>query len=428
MSTTLTTGKLVLTNTTSNQDATDRLRVTNTVTLFDYSSCFGKRPIKMNELLTGTATSTANNGGYIALRCATGGSGGRGIIQSYEYVPYQAGSSKLLVMTGVMETSGGVTGSISRMGIFDDSTDKTTVIGAGNGHFFQLIGTGNGTGTMSVVERQGNLALNGQTDTIVSQSSWNLDKLNGSGSSGINISTWNNAMVFVIDVQWLGVGRVRFGIYQSGVITYVHQFTHPSIQMPYTQHSKLPVRFELSTSGITLSEMRVMCVSVSSETGYIPASIQQSYITSTSITVQSMLTPILSIKLIEIEPSNRITLVVQSIEILNTSSNSIAWQLLLLPSSSSLIGSAFAIVNSTLTQIDINATAISTTNSFVLASGFVGINQKSTQSTIYNFDSYSNSPIVNSSITGVSRVLCLCASGIGGTAPCYGSITWCEVI
>lgn len=55
---TLTTGKLVLTNTTGNQDAFDRLRVSNPTTLFEIHHVFDKMSRLMDEL---TSSSGASN-------------------------------------------------------------------------------------------------------------------------------------------------------------------------------------------------------------------------------------------------------------------------------------------------------------------------------------------------------------------------------
>jgi hypothetical protein len=48
----LTTGKLVLTNTQGNQDAFDRLRVCNPLTLFEINHTIGKVPFLVDEIVS----------------------------------------------------------------------------------------------------------------------------------------------------------------------------------------------------------------------------------------------------------------------------------------------------------------------------------------------------------------------------------------
>ena len=165
---TLTTGKLVLTNTTSNQDAFDRLRVSNPNTLFEIHHVFGKMGRYIDELTSGTGTSTWRSANaYIEMKVTSSGVG-KVARQSLEYIPYQPGKSRLMLFTGVLDTSGGTSNCTSRIGCFDDTDDKSSVSATGNGLFFELTSTG-----IYVVKR-----LN-DTDTRVLQSSWNFDTFGG---------------------------------------------------------------------------------------------------------------------------------------------------------------------------------------------------------------------------------------------------------
>ena len=449
-SSSLTVGKLVLSNTTSNQDATDRLRITNSIVLYDNNSAFGKQLSNINELLTGTATSQTPipvNISYGTLSCTTIGTISKAVSQSYEYVPYQSGSSKFVVMTGVLEITGGVNGSVSRIGTFDDSADKTVVSGLGNGHFFQLGTTATGTPsnsgtTMNVVERTYSTSTNSvfdiANDHVTPQTSWNIDKFDGKGPSGFTINYWGNAMIFVIDIQWLGVGRVRYGFYINGIIYYVHYITHSglgtpyttAIQQPYTQMAKLPVRYELITNTTTQSipHLRIMCSSVYSENGFIPTNRSTSYLSMTPITLTSSFKPVLSISLPKSEPLNRMTIAISSVDIFNNSaSNSIAWQLVQLSSDVILTGVSWQ-PTSGVAVVDTASTALTTlTGAVVLASGFVVTGTKTTSQTSFNFNNYLSAGLVNSAINGTPRVISLCCAYIGGAASAQGSLTWYEI-
>jgi hypothetical protein len=105
--------------------------------------------------------------------------------------------------------------------------------------------------------------------TFVSQSNWNIDKFDGTGPSG---KTLNNrfAQIYFIDMEWLGVGRVRYGIFQGGIPYYVHQFGHINeLTTTYMGNPNLPIRYEIvnqAGSSVTGS-MKHICTSIISEGG-----------------------------------------------------------------------------------------------------------------------------------------------------------------
>jgi len=404
-------------------DAFDRLRVSEPNTLFETNSIFNKN-VNIDEITSGSGTSTLQtNDSYIKMTVADTGIG-KVIRQSFEYIPYQPGKSRLMILTGVLEINGGVEGSISRIGCFDSSTDKTAVAGPGNGLFFELNGT-----TMYVVERLNNV------DTKVTQSSWNLDPLDGSGPSGITLTNWGQAFIFVISQEWLGVGIVRFSLMINGTLIPVHVFNHSgigtptstAIVKPYTRMAKLPIRYEIQSTSAVNAEMRMICSTVISEGGFEPIGYLFSEGRTTSKTVSaSIFTPIISLRLKLTEPNNRLTILFRSIDIINTTANRfVHYRLYKVFDIADITGASWSDVNliDSSAQIDFSATAINTTKSKYILSGYQDV--KSTSS--FNFGNYLNSPIVNSDISGNSTILCLAAKGIGGTADLYASFNWIEI-
>jgi hypothetical protein len=112
-------------------------------------------------------------------------------------------------------------------------------------------------------------------DTRVAQSNWNIDKMDGTGKTGLELD-FTKAQLFVIDMEWLGVGRVRFGFYAYGRIYYCHQILNINIlTSPYTNNINLPICFSLhATSGSAGSgTIRQICSTVISEGGYNPTGI-----------------------------------------------------------------------------------------------------------------------------------------------------------
>jgi hypothetical protein len=101
----------------------------------------------------------------------------------------------------------------------------------------------------------------------VTQSSWNLDKLDGTGASGITLDI-TKTQILVIDVQALYVGRVRIGFDINGTITYAHEFLHANIfSSPYVQSANLPVRCGMTCTGTVSTTMNFICSAVISEGG-----------------------------------------------------------------------------------------------------------------------------------------------------------------
>jgi len=72
------------------------------------------------------------------------------------------------------------------------------------------------------------------TDTFISQSDWNGDKMDGTGASGVD-ADWTKGNVFQIGIQYLGVGSITFQIEitptngNNSIFTTVH-----TLQLPNT--------------------------------------------------------------------------------------------------------------------------------------------------------------------------------------------------
>ncbi len=425
MSGILTTGKLVLTNTLTNQDAFDRLRVSMPSTLIDISYTVGKNNYQVDEIIVGAGATTIvhNINSYVQMSLDAGATG-KIVKQSYEYVPYQPGKSRLMLFSGVLDViNGGTTGLVSRIGSFDSSVEKTFAAGNGNGLFFEL-----NNKTLSACVR-----LN-DVDDSVPMNLWNYDKFDGTGPSGLSGLNFATAKIFAIDQEWLGVGRVRFGFFINGIFQLGHSFNHSgvgtptstAITVPYTKTGKMPVRAEISSSLPVAAEMRMIAATIISEGGLEPNGLNFSIGQRTGITVGSTLIPLISLKLRESEPYNRKTIALKSISLLNTTNRGMQWDLYMSLNDSVLTGAGFTNVDTTnsIAQYDISATGITTLNSVLIDSGYSDFSSNIT----FNYDKYLSSPIINSSITGKSKVLSLCGMALGASPTNYASLTWIEII
>jgi len=200
----------------------------------------------------GTAThSIVTNSTVLSTAAAT--SGARAIRQSKIYLRYTPGKSHLVKLTGTLRKSGTASGTaFGGIGYYDDD----------NGLFFRYTADG-----VAVVVRSN--ATGSVVNDAVLQSAWNVDKLDGTGASGITID-WTKEQIFVIDFQWLGVGRVRFGLVIDGLLRYCHQVQHANLTtVVYMRTGCLPVRYEVFNSGGAGANISVeaVCFAVESEGG-----------------------------------------------------------------------------------------------------------------------------------------------------------------
>lgn len=107
-------------------------------------------------------------------------------------------------------------------------------------------------------------------DNLTPQSEWELDKLDGTGPSGITLDI-TKAQINGIDFQWLGVGRVRFFLNIDGLTIPIHEIDNANnIDKVYMRSPTLPIRYEIENTGTTASptSLEQICCGVSSEGGF----------------------------------------------------------------------------------------------------------------------------------------------------------------
>jgi hypothetical protein len=108
----------------------------------------------------------------------------------------------------------------------------SAVFGVGTASSTQLVGVGNATnglffGYLNTVF--GVCVRANASDTWITQTSFNMDKVNGTGSSGINLNTqYGNSYVIIYDA--LGFGTVSFGILGIDGVVIVHRHSFLNTQ------------------------------------------------------------------------------------------------------------------------------------------------------------------------------------------------------
>ena len=80
------------------------------------------------------------------------------------------------------------------------------------------------------------------------QSTWNIDKMDGTGPSGYNLDL-SKMQMFYIDYSWYGAGFIRWGLRGTGGnITYCHKVINNNVNTEaYMRSGNLPARYESLT-------------------------------------------------------------------------------------------------------------------------------------------------------------------------------------
>jgi hypothetical protein len=85
-------------------------------------------------------------------------------------------------------------------------------------------------------------------NTRYAQSTWNIDKMDGTGHSLMNLDLTKMQM-FYADYSWYGAGAIRFGFKNNrGEVIYCHRITNNNINTEaYMRSGNLPSRYETNT-------------------------------------------------------------------------------------------------------------------------------------------------------------------------------------
>jgi hypothetical protein len=233
-------------------DLFGRLRVSNLETLIDIKHIrgLGLNTLNVASLITGGsgATQTLDTNAPV-VHMSVSDLGDRVVRQSRVYLQYQPGKSMLIYMTGRIITNATSTGVITKMGYYDDS----------DGVFFSW-----NEGVMSVGVRTSTSGV--VVDTYIPYTAWNNDRLDGSGVSGISVD-WTTALIYTINLAWLGVGIIKFGVIWGGNYYHAHTIYNIGGTTTYTATSNLPIRYSIQSTG-GAGQLDMICMSASSEAGY----------------------------------------------------------------------------------------------------------------------------------------------------------------
>jgi len=239
-------------------DAFGRLRVSNPLTIFDSKNVMSKNNLFDEAIVGASSTVTySTDKSTVNLNVDTPTSS-YVIRQSKRVMSYQPGKSLLHFSTFVMDTA--QTNLAQRVGMFDND----------NGIYFEKTGS-----TLNWVRRTS--TSGSSVDNTVAQSSWNGDKLDGTGASGYTLDT-TKACIMFMDFEWLGMGSVRCGFVIDGKFIVAHTFLNANnLDTVYMKTANLPIRYMIIALGTldSTATLQQVCSTTMIEGGYSPQGIQQ---------------------------------------------------------------------------------------------------------------------------------------------------------
>ena len=263
-------------------DLFGRTKISNPVTLFDASHIYqdnGQFADSING--SGASVSYLTNQSSASLNVGTV-SGEYVYRESYRVFTYQPGKSLQVLQTFVFNRA--KAGLRQRVGYFSSE----------NGFYLEQDET-----SLYLVKRS---YISGMVvNTPIPQQNWNIDKLDGTGPSGITIDT-SKAQILYSEYEWLGVGSVVMGFVIDGNTIVAHKFNNANnANSVYITSATLPVRYEIENTDSTASSssLKQICVSVISNGGYEKKSIQSVVrkINSVSASVVGTIYPLVSLRL-----------------------------------------------------------------------------------------------------------------------------------
>lgn len=387
-------------------DAFTRLRTSPPFTIFDSKQLNDNLPLLWDDAETsGSGTSSSHSVNTASTTISVGATtAGTRVRQTFRRFNYQPGKSQLVFLTGTIGSGG--TGLTQRIGIFDDD----------NGLFFNIE-----EGTVKVTRRTKTSGAVVDNDTA--QSSWSVDKMDGTGTSGITLD-FTKEQIFVIDFEWLGVGTVEFGFVVDKKLYTAHQIhTANSGTAVWASTPNLPLRYEISNDGTgAAASVEQVCGTVISEGGNNPSGVTRYKSTgATNIKCNTADTAyaIIGLKLQSAKAGT--TIDIQSISVLCETNDDFEWFLVFNPT----LGSALSYSNLTNSAVQVavgeasNPSTSTVTGGTIVAGGYGA-------ATVPSDIPIDNSLKLGKAIDGTLDEYVLAVRPLTSNAEVQGSITWKE--
>lgn len=379
-------------------------RVANPYTIVDLVNKYDISSLEYGTAIaTGGSVTHQPNESAIRLT-VTGTSGSSAKLRTNAFYRYQAGKSFRLRMS-LYNSNAGNSNQVRRWGFFDDN----------DGLFFELNGT-----DFRLIRRT--FTSGSPVDNVILRSTWNGDKLDGEGRSGVTLDI-AKANIYEIQFQWFGVGIVRFFI--NGIL--VHELDNQNtLIVPYMRTAQLPLHWEVVNTGASsAASLTYICGSVTVEGGQHPPYYVFGAFNSIDKTVTVVEVPVLSIR--PKSTFNSITnrmLIQPFLSIISCEGGRSGYRFVF---NGSLTGAAWASADSN-SGVEFDTTATLLTGGSTVLRGFLPSAEDSTVLDIVDlFQNNERGLKQNAFATGVDVLTIMGVNEAAGTTAMRASVTWKEI-
>lgn len=400
-------------NTTPATDAFGRQRVSAPLTLFDSSHRYRDNNLWATSTASGgTATFNASQG-LVDLTVGTT-SGAKVYRETTKVFSYQPGKSLLVMTTFVFNPAK------------NNLRQRVGYYGANNGLYLELDGVGGNV--LAFVERS--LVSGSPTETKVVQSSWNVDKMDGTGPSQIKLDI-TKAQILWMDVEWLGLGTVRMGFVIDGKFIVCHQFHHANlITSTYITTASLPLRYEIENTGTTASSstLKQICSTVISEGGYELRGLQQGIAipitTPYNLTLSGTYYPVVSLRLKASPDRLDAIVIITALSIMGITNNAnYNWRLV---ASGTTTGGTWTSAG-TDSGVEYNLTGTSFSGGRILGQGFISASNQAVTAVDILKEALFKFQLERDSFTSTPYEITLVAAGNVTNSNIYVAMDWEEI-
>jgi len=384
-----------------------RTKVSNPLTLFDSQHRY-KQSGDFDDISTGTADVLYDVNQSMALLSVGTDAGDKLERETRKVFPYQPGKSLQVLQTFVFAPA--QTNLRQRAGYYSRT----------NGYYLELDGT-----QLSFVRRS--YTTGSLVETRVPQSEWNVDKLDGTGPSDVELDI-SKAQIMFSEYEWLGAGSVRLGFAIDGEFIVAHQFNHANyVTVPYITTASLPVRFEIENTGATetAAALGQICVSVMSNGGYERHTEDWTAARTVSVNVSSTFYPIASIRMAAGRTDS--VIMPSGLSIIPISQGNYEWALI---RNATITGGTWVNHTDSTGNVDYNITATAMTGGVLVAQGLLNSSNQASSSVNLNegFQRFDLQLGRTNADTPVSDTMTVALRSLGGTQSGIGSLSWVDLL
>jgi len=387
-------------------DAFGRLRTSDSNVLLDSKLNYDLQPLLWETVSAAGGVVSHDADNAAAVMTVPAAVGAEVIRQTRRYWQYRSGQSLLITMTSVFGSA--VEGVLREQGFGDDR----------NGVFFRQ----NSAGTLQMVIRS--FTSGAVVENVVDQAHWNLDPLDGSGTSGLTLDI-SKIQIFFADIQWLGAGRVRVGFNINGLDVLCHEFLHSNVETTvYMSTGVLPARYRIyNQTGVSPASMSQVCSSVVWEgreegPGYLTS-------VDTGVTAYNAGTTLTSLVAIRLKASHiRANLKPLGFEVINQGNQNIRAVLLLFNAGFIPAGLSFNPASGNASEFSVSNVAVTEANGYRISTEYV-LNSTGKKAALTQAETESYLRVAADK-AGVGDVLVLAVRTDTNNSLCLGMISYKE--